>query len=192
MELFFFRLVNSVLQILPDHRHIGGDFDNVHAVDLAEFLLFRESRTGHAAFLFEFVEEVLEGDGGQGLGFSLDLHVLLGLDGLMETVAVTSAGHDTARKLIYDQDLVVLHHIVLVPEHQVVGSQSQDDIVLDLQVLGIRQVLDSEIPLHLCRALQSQGHDLVLFVDDEVPGLLPLNAHDGVHLGEVFHILAPL
>ena len=98
--------------------------------------------------------------------------MLLCLDRLMQTVGITAARHDTSGKLIDDQDLIILNHIILIPEHQVVGAQSQDDIVLDLQILRIRQVVDLEKLLHLLDALLRQGDDLVLFIDNEIAGLL--------------------
>ena len=48
--------------------------------------------------------------------FSLcDLDVLLGLDGLMQTLGVAAAEHQTAGELVDDDDLAVLDHIVHVP-----------------------------------------------------------------------------
>ncbi len=72
------------------------------------------------------------------------------------------------------------------------GPQGQYDIVLDLQVLGIRVVLDMEEILHFLHAGRGEVHHLVLLVDDEVPALLLDHAHDGVHLGQLLHVRAPL
>ena len=74
--------------------------------------------------------------------------MLLRLDGLMETVGVTAARHDTSCKFIDDQDLVIFYHIVLIAEHQVVGTEGKDDVVLDLQIFRICQVVNmEELPL---------------------------------------------
>ena len=63
--------------------------------------------------------------------------MLLRLNGLMQTVGIPSARHDTSGKLINDQYFVILYHIILVTEHQIVGTKSQNDVVLDLQVLRV-------------------------------------------------------
>ena len=42
----------------------------------------------------------------------LDFYMLFCLDGLMESVGVTAARHDTAGKLINNENLVVFYHIV--------------------------------------------------------------------------------
>ena len=153
VEFFLLRLINGILQILTDHRAVGGDHDNVHSIDIPELPLLCLGRTGHTGLLAELIKEVLEGDGGQGPGLSSYVYVLLRLDGLMETVGVTAARHDTSCELIDDQDLVVLYYIILIPEHHVIGAEGQDDVVLDLQVLRISQVFNMEELLYLLNAL---------------------------------------
>ena len=186
----FLGLVDRVLQVDTLDGHVGRDLYDVHTVDVTEFTFFCQGCTGHTALLVEFVEEVLEGNGRQGAALLFDLDMLLGFDGLMQAVAVASAGHDTACKLIDDQDLVVLDDIVMVQMHQVVGPQGQDDAVLDLQVLGVRQVLNMEETLHLADAFRGQVDDFILLIDNEITGLLLLDAHDGVDLGQVIHVFA--
>ena len=153
VEFLFLRLVNGVVLINTEHRAVGRNHDNVHLVDISELLLLRLSRTGHAGLLSEFIEEVLEGDGSQRAALSLNLHMLLRLDGLVQSVRIAAARHNTSRKLVDNENFVVLYHIVLVAEHQIVGPQSHDHVVLDLQVLRICQVLDIEILLYLLNAL---------------------------------------
>ena len=72
------------------------------------------------------------------------------------------------------------------------GTERQDDIMLYLQILGIRKVLDMEEILHLLHACLSQVDDLVLLIDDKVSRLLLHHSHDGIHLGKLLHILAPV
>ena len=66
-------------------------------------------------------EVVLEGDGRQRLALALDLDMLLGLDGLMQTLAVAAAEHQTARELVDDDDLTVLDDVVDVALHRCRG-----------------------------------------------------------------------
>ena len=192
VKLFLSGLVDRVLMILSRHRPVGGDLNHIHPVNIAEFSLLREGRTGHARFLLKFIKKVLECDGRQGLALPLHLHMLLGLDGLMQTVGVASSRHDTAGELIHDQHLLILHHIVLIPEHEVVCPKGQYNIMLDLDIFGICKVFDLEELLHLPHALGGEIDHLVLFIDDEIPGLLSLHTHDGVHFGELLHVLAAL
>ena len=190
--LFLLGLINRVLVILTDDRLIGGDLNDIHAVDLAELSLLSERRTGHTALLVKFIEEVLERNGGERLALLLDLYVFLCFDRLVKSVAVASSGHYTARKLINDQDLVIFDDIIVVLVHQVIGAQGQNDAVLDLQVFRIRQVGDVEEFLDLGDAFSGQVDHLVLLIDDEVAGLFSFNAHDRVDLGQVLHIFAAL
>ena len=108
--------------------------------------------------------------------------MLLRLNGLMETIGVTAARHDTSCELINDQDLVVLDHIVLIAEHEVVGAECKDNVVLDLQVLRIREVVDMEECLDLLNTLFCQVYDFLFLIYDEITGLCDLLAHDGVEL----------
>ena len=110
----------------------------------------------------------------------------------MQSVGIPASRHDTPCKLVYDKDFVVFYHIVFIPKHQVVGPQGQDDVVLYLQVLRVRQVLYMEEILHLLDSGLRQVDHLVLFIDHVVPGLGDILAHDGVHLGKFPGSLPPL
>ena len=183
MELFLSGLIYRILQILPCNRLVGGNFNDVHPVNVPEFPLFRKGCTCHARFFVKFIKEILEGNGGKSLAFPLYLYMLLCFNCLMETVGVPSARHDTSCKLVHYQHLVVLYHIILVPEHEIVCPKSQEDIVLDFDIFRIRQIFYLEELLHLVNALGGKVHHLVLFIDDKVAGFLPLHPHDGVHFG---------
>ena len=192
MEFFFLCLINSILLIDSGDWPVGRDLYNVHAINITELLLFCQGSTGHTCLLMELVKEVLEGNGRQCLAFSLDLYMLLGFNRLMKTVRITTPRHDTTGKFINDQYLIILDHVVLVTEHQVVGTQCKDNIMLDFRVFRISQVLDLEETLYLGNTLGCQVHDLVLFIDNKVARLFSFNAHDGIHLGQVFHIFTTL
>ena len=111
--------------------------------------------------------------------------MLLGLNSLMQAVRIPSSRHNTSRKLIYNQNFAVLNHIVLVSEHQIVGPQGKDNIVLNLQILWIRQILDMEEILYLLHTVLCQVHHLVLFIYNKVPCLRDVLAHNGIQLGEL-------
>ena len=192
VEFFFLSLIYGVVQIFSDYRTVRGNLNNVHAVDLAELLLLCERRTGHAGFLVIFIKEVLERNIGQRLALALYLNMLLGLDSLMQAVRIAAAGHDTSCKLVYNQNLIILYHVVLIPEHQIVSTQRQDNIVLNLQIFRISQVFNVEIILHALYAVRSQIYNLILFIDNKITRLCDLLTHDGVHLAELTAGFAPL
>ena len=113
-ELLFLGAVDDVRILLADHRPVGGDDGDVQLVDLLELRRFGFRRTGHAGQLLVHAEVVLEGDGGEGLVLALDLDAFLGFDGLVQAVAPAAAGHQAAGEFVDDDDLAVLHHVVLV------------------------------------------------------------------------------
>ena len=67
IEFSVLGFVNRIVLIDSDNGNVRRNFDNVHSVDLTEFLLFCKSCTGHAGFLFKFIKEVLECNGSQSL-----------------------------------------------------------------------------------------------------------------------------
>ncbi len=68
-------------------------------------------------------EVVLQCDGGECLGGCLDLHAFLGLDGLVESVAVAATFHNTACLLVNNLNLVVVNHIFDVAVEEGVGFE---------------------------------------------------------------------
>ncbi len=190
-ELLALGLEYRIVSIDTCHRTVGRNHDDIHSVDLAELLLLGLCRTGHAALFVKLIKEVLERDGRQRLGFALDLYVLLRLNGLMQAVRIPSSRHHASGELVDDHNLIVLDDVIMIARHQVVGTQCQDDAMLDLQVLRIRQVLQMEELLRLLNAGGREIDDLILLIDNEVAGLLLLNAHNGIDLGEILHVLAP-
>ena len=101
----------------------------------------------------------------------------------METVGIPSSRHNTSGKLVHYQHLVVLYHIILIPEHQIICPKGQGNVVLDLNILRVCKVVYLEEFLHFLHALGRKVDHLVLLVYDKVPGFLPFHTHNGVHLG---------
>ena len=182
LELFLFGSVYSILQINTRYRLICRYLDNIHAIDITELFLLCESCTCHTGLLVKLVEKVLECDCGKGLALSLNLYMLLCLDSLMQSVRITASRHDTSGKLIYDKHLIILYHIVLIFEHEVVRTKRKYDIVLDFKILRICKVLDMEELFYLFHTILCKVYDLVLLIYDEITGLVLDNAHDGIHL----------
>ena len=108
MAVYFSRSVRKITSgwLRRLEMAVGGDGDHVELVDLPELVGLGHGRAGHAADLVVELEEVLQGDGGQGLVLFLDPHPFLGLHGLVQAVAPIAAGHAPAGELVDDDHLV--------------------------------------------------------------------------------------
>ena len=178
-------LINAVIIVDTGDGAVGGDFHNIQLVDGGEFLFLRQRRTGHTGELAIHTEIVLECDGGQRFALPLHLHPLLGLDGLMETLVIAAAEHETACELVHDDDLAVLYHIVHIPFHDAVGTDGLIDVVGDGAVLRITQIVQMEELLRLGNAPGGKGDAAGLFIHDVIGVdvgiflLLGVGLHDG-------------
>ena len=164
------------------NRLIGRNLNYIHAVDIPKLLLLSQRSTGHTGLLIKLIKEVLECDGRKGLAFSLNLHMLLGLNCLMQSVRIATAGHDTSREFIDNEHLVILNNIILVSEHQVMSPECQNNIMLDLDILRVSQILNMEKLLDFSYTTLGEIEVFVLLVDNKVTRFFSLNTHDGIHL----------
>ena len=134
------RAVDRVRLFDAPQRLVRRNDDDVELVDLGELFRFGLGRAGHARQLLVLAEVVLEGNGRERLVLALDLHLFLGLDRLVQTVAPAAPGHETAGELVDDDDLAVLDHVVDVELEDRVRAQRLFDMVLDVRVLHVVQV----------------------------------------------------
>ena len=141
---------------------------------MCELFGFGVGRAGHAGKLLVLAEVVLEGDRRERLVLALDLHLLLGLDRLVQAVAPAAARHQAAGELVDDDDLAVFDHVVHVEVEQRVSAQRLVDVVLDVGVLEVVDVAAAQpMRQHLLgfrHAAFGQRDGLVLLVDDVVAG----------------------
>ena len=56
----------------------------------------------------------------------LNLHAFLGFDGLMQTVGPTATGHKAPRKLVDNDNLAVLNHVVLIAMEKRMSAKRGD------------------------------------------------------------------
>ena len=183
-------LVDQVLTVVADHRTVRRDHHDVEFVDAPELRCLRLGRTGHAGQLVVHAEVVLQRDGGEGLRGGLDLHVLLGLDGLVQAVRVAASVEDTSRLLVHDLHLVVHDHILHVLLEHGVGLQQLvhrmhalrlDRVVVDHGVALLRLLLGREV------ALLELGHLGADVGQHEEPVLLEVFRQLLVSLVREFH-----
>ena len=95
----------------------------------------------------------------------------------MQTLGPAPPGHEAAGEFVHDDDLAVLHDILLVAQKQVVRAQGgvqvvhQDDVVRGVQALAFGQQPAAREDLLDLFVAEFRHMDLVLFlVDPEIPG----------------------
>ena len=113
LEFCLLCLVYQVVIVMAGYWSVGRDDNHVKFVDFPELPCLGLCSTGHTGKLVVHTEIVLESDGCKSLGCSLDLHVFLGLDSLMESVAPAPSLHDTAGLLIDNLDLAVFRNDII-------------------------------------------------------------------------------
>ncbi len=157
-------LVDLVVLVRADHRHVGGDVDDLELVDLHELSGLGERRTGHAGELVVAAEVVLVGDRRDRLVLLLDRHVLLGLDRLVQPLRPAAALEYPAGELVDDLHLAVDHGVVHVALVERLGLERLDQVVDEVAVLGQEHVVDAEELLGLLDAPLGDRDGLVLLV----------------------------
>ena len=136
---FLGRAVDLVIEVRPDARHVGGNLDGVQAIDVGEFGRLGHGGAGHAGQLGIEPKIVLEGDRGEGLGFLLNRSAFLGLQGLVQAVAIAPAFHHAAGEFVDDDDPVVFDDVVGVALEERVRAQGDVGVVELVDVLDVEQ-----------------------------------------------------
>ena len=178
-------LVNEVRMVDALHRLVGRHHNDRQVVYLQELVFLSLGGTCHAAQLVIHAEVVLEGNGSKSLGLTLNLHALLGLDGLMEAVRITASLHETARELVHDDDFIITYHIVTVPLHQRLGPECCREAVGQLDILRSIEVGNAQHLLNLGHSAVGSCHSLLLLINRVVRALLEPShstGHHGVHI----------
>ena len=118
---------------------VRRDDDRLEAVDLLELVRFGVRRAGHAGELPVHAEVVLERDRRERLVLVLDLDAFLRFDRLVQAVGPAPARHQAAGELVDDDDLAVLHDVVLVAVEQRVRAQRRVQVMHEVDVRGVVQ-----------------------------------------------------
>ena len=157
--------VDEVLVVLPDHRHVGGDFNHFQLVYLPELFALGCCRSRHSGELVVQLEVVLKGYRRVGNGFALYSDVFLRLDSLMQAFRVPAPVHQPSRELIDDYYLPVLHYIVPVALENCLRLERVFDKAHESIVVAVVEGADSEYAFQMGDALNGQGACAVLFVN---------------------------
>ena len=107
-------LIDAVVHVIANHRFVGRDLHHVEFVDIVKLACFGDGGTSHTGELVVHAEIVLKSNGGERLCGGFNLHVLLGLHCLVQSIAPTTAFHDTACLLIHNLHLSVDDDVVVV------------------------------------------------------------------------------
>ena len=156
--------VDEIGLVQTHHRSIGRDGHDAQRVDLLELVGLGHGRAGHARELVVEAEVVLESDRGQGLVLRLDLHALLGLDGLVESLVVAPALEEATGVLIDDENLTVEDDVVAVLLEEFLGSDGVVEESDERSVDHVVEVVDAELVLNLVDGGFKDADRLLLLV----------------------------
>jgi len=191
IELTALGAVYNVIIVYAPERLIGGDFHNVQPVYGLELRFLGLGRSGHAGKLMVHPEIILERDGGKGFILAFNLNVFLGLQCLMQSVAVTPAHHKAAGEFINYKHLTVLHNVVLIPREKGMRLEGLNYMVVYFGIRGVRYIVYAEECLRLALALLGKRDRARLYVAHIVSAFLLRFAHHNVCLGKLFYVFAP-
>ena len=168
LELLALRAVDEVRHVLADHRQVRRHDDYLEAVDLVQLLGVGHGGAGHAGELLVEAEEVLERDRRVGHGFLLDLHALLGLDGLVQPVRPAASLHQAARELVDDHDVAVAHHVLAIALVDDVRLERRLHVARQPEVLRGEDVVDAQPTLEGLDARFGEVHRARALLDGVV------------------------
>ena len=178
-ELGLLGLVDQVGLVGADHRPVRRDRHHAQLVDLVQLGRLGLGGTGHPGELGVEPEVVLQGDGGQGLVLGLDLHPLLGLDGLVHALVVAAAEQHPPGELVDDEHLPVADDVVLVLLVQLLDLDRVVQVADQRRVRGLVEVLDAQLVLDQAHALLGDTDGALALVHLVVHVPLEQRGHPG-------------
>ena len=116
---------------------------------------FGFSGPGHPRELVVKSKIVLNRDCGERLRLTINLNTFLGLNGLMQPVAPSAAGHFSSGMFVNYDDLIFLYDIIDIFFEEAVAAQKLSNIVNPLR-LTITVLLAFPLPLILLRLVQKR------------------------------------
>ena len=108
LDLACFSLKDLVFVVDSLDRLVGRNLDDIQPIDLLKLFCLGEGGAGHTGQLVVEAEIILEGNGRQCLRLLPHWHVLLGLDRLVQTLAIATPFHQASGELVDDDHFAVL------------------------------------------------------------------------------------
>ena len=178
VDLFLERAEDQVVLVLAHHRLVRRDDHGFQVIDLLELEGLGVGRAGHAGQLAVHAEIVLERDRRQRLVLALDVDAFLGLDRLVQAVGPAAAGHQAPGELVDDDDLAVLHDVVLVAVEQRMRAQRRVEVMHQRDVVRVVEAgarrdqpgLGQDAPRCVSWPDLGQQHRVRLLVHPEIAG----------------------
>ena len=169
-KLFPAGFVDAVVFVDARDDTVGRDDGDLESVNVVEFVGLGLGCSGHAGEFLVQAEVILDGDRGHRLCFPVDLDTLLGLDGLMESVAPAAARHLASGEGIDDDDLVLLNDILHILLVEAEGLQELGNVVHPLGgvvamllrcslLRNLLSIAQGCIGLDVCKLGQKIGQD---------------------------------
>ena len=170
-EIFFFlRAIDNVRILFAQQSAIGRNDDDFKPVNLVEFRSFGFRCSRHTGQLFVHAEIILERDRGEGLILALNLHILLGLDRLMQPVGPAPPRHQASGKFIHNDHFAVFDHILDVLLVKRVRFDGGLHMMLQRPVFRICNVADAQQLFDFFPAVVADRYVAVLFIHHVIPG----------------------
>ncbi len=123
------RFIHAVGKILPNHGAVRRNDDNIQVIYFMEFLRFSSCCSGHTGQFLIHAEIILQGYSRQRLTFLLNRDIFLCFYCLMDAFGKPPADKESPRKLINNDDLVILYDIILLPLKECPCFQRRLDMV---------------------------------------------------------------
>ena len=139
VDLLLERAEHLVVLVLAHHRHVRRDDHRLEVIDLLELERLGVGGAGHAGELAVHAEIVLERDRRERLVLALDRHAFLRLDRLVQAVGPAAARHQPAGELVDDDDLAVLHDVMLVALEERMRAQRRVQVMHQRDVVRVVQ-----------------------------------------------------
>ena len=117
------RFVDVIVGIGAPHRSIGWNHVHVQFVNVVKLGRFRFGGAGHSRQFLIKPEIILNRDGGQCLGFTIDLDAFFRFDRLMQSIAPPPAWHLATGELIDNHHLVLFDDVLNILLEQAVSAQ---------------------------------------------------------------------
>ena len=156
LPLGLIRLEHQIGGVIPDHRHVGGNYCHFQAINLVELVRLSGGGTGHARQFVVHSEVVLQGNGSVSYTLPLNLDTFLGLHRLVQSVRPATPSLKTPSKLIDNDNFAIPDHVVLVPLFLNVSGHGVLNVVHQMVIFWVIQVTNIDPLFHFFGGFRRQ------------------------------------